>query len=315
MRQWPGLLKLRRLRLCRSAADRIHATATRAAGAAAASLGDVSLFWNASQAAYTAAMKTHALHRGNQPLLISLPHDGEIIPSGIAARLVPSALRVPDTDWHVSRLYAFARDLGASILVPTHSRYVVDLNRPPDDVSLYPGQNTTGLCPVVQFSGEPVYLDGGQPTAGEIAERVELYWRPYHAALAGEIQRIHAEHGRCTLWEGHSIRSVVPFLFEGRLPDFNLGTVGGSSCRIALREQLVGVLEAQADYSFVVDGRFKGGYITRHYGRPEQGVDAVQLELAQVNYMDEVSYAYDSERAARLQVLIRRLLEAALDSR
>ena len=259
-------------------------------------------------------MKTHDLYRGSAPLLISLPHDGEAIPSAIAARLTPSARHVPDTDWHVSRLYAFARDLGASMLVPKYSRYVVDLNRPPDDVSLYPGQNTTGLCPLVQFSGEAVYLDGQQPGDDEIAERVTRYWQPYHATLAAEIERIHAEHGRCVLWEGHSIRSFVPYLFDARLPDFNLGTVGGASCRPGLRAKLVGVLEAQADYSFVVDGRFKGGYITRHYGRPEQGVDAIQLELAQANYMDEASYAYDNERAASTQSLIQRLLEAVLDA-
>ena len=258
-------------------------------------------------------MKIHDLHCGTEPLLISLPHDGVTLPPEIAARMTPSARAVPDTDWHVSRLYDFARDLGASVLVPTHSRYVVDLNRSPDDVSLYPGQNTTGLCPIVQFSGEPVYLDGEEPSADEIAERVDLYWRPYHSALADELERIRSEHGRCVLWEGHSIRSVVPFLFEGRLPDFNLGTVGGTSCRASLREHLVAVLEAQADYSFVVDGRFKGGYITRHYGKPEQGIDTVQLELAQINYMDEVTHAYDNERAASLQATIHRLLEAALD--
>ena len=259
-------------------------------------------------------MDIFTLHRGTEPLLISLPHDGEAVPEEVAAHLSPSARRVPDTDWHVSRLYAFARDLGASMLVPSHSRYVVDLNRSPDDVSLYPGQNTTGLCPIVQFSGEPVYRDGHLPSAEEVADRVDKYWRPYHDALAGEIERIRGEHGRCVLWEAHSIRSVVPFLFDGRLPDFNLGTVGGTSCRASLRESLVGVLEAQADYSFVVDGRFKGGYITRHYGDPARGIDAVQLELAQLSYMDETSFLYDSQRAEPTQALIHRMLEAVLDS-
>ena len=157
-------------------------------------------------------MKTYTLHQGSTPLLISLPHDGEAIPDELLPRLTASARRVPDTDWHVARLYAFARDLGASMLVPEYSRYVVDLNRPPDNVSLYPGQNTTGLCPLVEFSGAPIYREGEEPTASEIEARVEKYWRPYHEALAGELQRIVGEHGRCVLWEGHSIRSVVPFL-------------------------------------------------------------------------------------------------------
>jgi N-formylglutamate deformylase len=201
-------------------------------------------------------MKMYTLHQGSEPLLISLPHDGETVPAELVARLAPSARGVPDTDWHVSRLYAFARDLGASILATTHSRYVVDLNRSPDDVSLSPGQNTTGLCPVIQFSGEPVDLGGQAPDEAEVASRVDQYWRPDHDALAAEIERIRAEHGRCVLWEGHSIRSVVPFLFEGRLPDFNLGTAAGASCSSVLRERLVAVLESQADYRFVVDGRF-----------------------------------------------------------
>lgn len=257
----------------------------------------------------------YTLHRGTRPLLVSLPHDGSAIPDAIAARLTPSARRAPDTDWHVSRLYAFARELGASVLVPRHSRYVIDLNRPPDDTSLYPGRNTTGLCPAVQFSGEPVYLDGQAPDADEIAERVQTYWRPYHDALAEELARLRAAHGRVVLWEGHSIRSVVPFLFEGRLPDFNLGTADGASCSAALQDRLRGVLERQSDYSHVVNGRFKGGYITRHYGRPGHGVEAVQLELAQARYMDEDSYAYREDLAAPTQALIRALLEAALADR
>ena len=253
-------------------------------------------------------MQTYTLHRGTAPLLLSLPHDGTEVPDSIAARLRPSARRVPDTDWHVSRLYEFARGLGASMIVPRYSRYVVDLNRPPDDVSLYPGQNTTGLCPHVQFSGEPVYLDGQDPDEAEVAERVEQYWRPYHRALAGELQRIHAMHGHVRLFEGHSIRGVVPFLFEGRLPDLNLGTAGGSSCSPALQARLESVLQAQDRYDFVVNGRFKGGYITREYGNPARGVDAVQLEISQRIYMDEGSFEWDPAGAAATQVFLRELL-------
>ena len=257
-------------------------------------------------------MEIFTLHRGTAPLLVSLPHDGTRIPEELAARMTPAARRVPDTDWHVSRLYAFVRELGASVIVPTHSRYLIDLNRPPDDTSLYPGQNTTGLCPIVQFSAEPVYLPGQEPSHDEVLARVERYWRPYHDALHEEIARIAASHGRVVLWEGHSIRSVVPFLFDGRLPDLNLGTAGGASCSPALQQRLVDVLEAQREYSFVVNGRFKGGYITRHYGARARQIDAVQLELAQCNYMDEDSFVYDEPRAARLQALLRALLTRCL---
>ena len=252
------------------------------------------------------------LHRGNAPLLLSLPHDGSLIPPALAQRMVPAARRAPDTDWHVSRLYAFARELGASILVPRHSRYVVDLNRPEDDVSLYPGQNTTGLCPIVQFSGEPVYLEGQGPDAAEVASRVDTYWRPYHQSLQSELARIRAQHGRAVLWEGHSIRGVVPFLFEGRLPDLNLGTAAGASCSPVLQSRLEAVLAAQDEYDWVANGRFKGGHITRHYGDPGNGMDAVQLEISQRNYMDETSFDWDEGKAARLQRVLRALLEAAL---
>ncbi len=252
------------------------------------------------------------LHRGTTPLLVSLPHDGTALPDAIAARMTDSARRVPDTDWHVARLYAFARELGASVIVPKHSRYVVDLNRPPDDVSLYPGQNTTGLCPIVQFSGAPVYRDGELPTPDEIAARVETYWRPYHDTLAGELARMRQMHDRIVLWEGHSIRGVVPFLFDGRLPDLNIGTANGASCSPALQARLASVLAAQDDYDFVVNGRFKGGYITRRYGDPANGIDAVQLEISQRNYMDEDSFVYDDAKAQRLQATVRGMIDAAL---
>ena len=256
-------------------------------------------------------MDTFTLHRGTAPLLVSLPHDGSAIPPELAERMHERARAAPDTDWHVARLYAFARELGASILIPKYSRYVVDLNRPPDDVSLYPGQNTTGLCPIVQFSGEPVYLDA-HPSPEEVRQRVETYWRPYHLALVGELNRLRGLNGRVVLWEGHSIRGECPFLFEGRLPDFNLGTAGGASCSPVLQDRLVAILADSQGYDFVANGRFKGGYITRHYGDPANGVDAVQLEISQRIYMDEESFEYDEGKAADAQRVIRRLLDAAL---
>ena len=252
------------------------------------------------------------LHRGTVPLLVSLPHDGTALPDEIAARLTAQARAVPDTDWHVARLYAFARELGASMLVPRFSRYVIDLNRSEDDVSLYPGQNTTGLCPIVRFSGDPVYLAGQEPSEDEVRARVERYWRPYHDALRAELDRIRTAHGRVVLWEGHSIRGELPFLFDGRLPDLNLGTAAGASCSQALQARLEALLAAQDDYDFVVNGRFKGGHITRHYGDPANGVEAVQLEISQRVYMDENTQAYEESRARGAQAVIRQLLLAAI---
>lgn len=253
-----------------------------------------------------------SLHHGTAPLLISLPHDGTHIPQPLAQDMHEAARQSPDSDWHVGRLYAFARELGASILRPLHSRYVVDLNRPPDGRALYPGHSETGLVPRTMFDGRPIYRAGREPDARAIGARLETYWKPYHRALAEELERLRAEHGHVVLWEGHSIRSRVPMLFQGRLPDFNLGTNMGQSCRPALRAALGEVLAAQQTYTHVVDGRFKGGHITRHYGTPDHGIDAVQLELVQATYMDEDRFEYLPERALDVQPWIRALLETCL---
>jgi N-formylglutamate deformylase len=258
-------------------------------------------------------MSNYTLHRGSAPLLISLPHDSSAIPEAIGARMLGPAQRSVDTDWHVGRLYEpLAKALGASVLRPVVSRYVVDLNRPADGQALYPGRRETGLVSTIGFNGEPLYRDSAEPTADEIQRRVNEFWRPYHDALSQELERLRAEHGRVVLWDGHSIRSRVPMLFDGQLPDFNIGTADGSSCTAALQHKLQAALEGQSRYSFVVNGRFKGGYITRHYGRPEAGVQAVQLELAQINYMDEDSFAYDDAKAAQLQETIGQLLRVCL---
>lgn len=257
-------------------------------------------------------MSGFSLQRGSVPLLVSLPHDGTELPAALAARMTPAARALPDTDWFVSRLYAVARELGASVLKPSWSRYVVDLNRPPDGAALYPGRFETGICPLRTFAGEPIYGAGNDPDTAEIAARVAQYWQPYHAALAAELERLQAAHGRVLLWDGHSIRGELPQLFPGALPDLNLGTADGASCGSGLALALAHTLAAQSAYTFVINGRFKGGYITRHYGRPDQGIHAVQLELAQRTYLDEATAHWDAARATALQGLLRRLLETGL---
>jgi len=197
--------------------------------------------------------------------------------------------------------------------VPRHSRYVVDLNRPPENVPMYPGANNTELCPTRFFTGEPLYLDGQAPDAAEVAQRVQSHWRPYHDALRAELERLRAEHGHAVLFDGHSIKSELPWLFEGKLWDLNLGTANGQSCAPALRDALSQVLAAQQRYTHITDGRFKGGHITRHYGRPEQGIHAVQLEMCWCTYMHEAPpFAWDDERAAQVQPLLRLLVQAML---
>lgn len=254
-----------------------------------------------------------SLHRGTIPLLLSIPHLGTRIPDDIAATMTPTASRTDDCDWHLDRLYAFARRLGASILTPSYARYVIDLNRPPDGANLYPGQDTTGLLPIDTFDKAPLYRDGHLPTEAEIARRRELYWRPYHAALQAELDALKREHGSVLLWDAHSIRSRVPRLFEGTLPDFNFGTAGGASATAGLGEALAQTAQRDGRYSAVANGRFRGGYITRHYGRPEQGIHAVQLELAQCTYMDEQApYGYRETRAIEIEPLLEKLVGMAL---
>ena len=256
------------------------------------------------------------LHRGQAPLLVSLPHCGTWLPPALQTRLAPRALAVEDTDWHLAALYDFARPLGASLLLPRASRYLIDLNRPPDDAPMYPGANNTGLCPTRFFSGEPLYRDGEEPDADEIAARRSAWWQPYHDALAAELARLRDAHGHAVLFDGHSIRSELPWLFPGRLPDLNLGTADGASCDPALRDAAAATLSAQDRYSQVVDGRFKGGYITRHYGAPRHGVHALQLEMTWRCYLDEAAPAqWQPAIAAPVQPLLRRLLETLRDWR
>ena len=253
-------------------------------------------------------------HAGTEPLLVSMPHVGTYLPPAIAARLTVEAHRVPDTDWHLDRLYAFAKEMGASILMATHSRYVVDLNRPSDNTSLYPGQSVTTLCPLDTFDDALLYLEGMAPDAAEIAARVSANWHPYHQQLRAELARLRQQHGIAMLWDAHSIRSALPRFFAGKLPDFNLGTADGASCDVALAGTLLGIAQSIPGHSAVLNGRFKGGHITRHYGRPAEGIQAVQLELTQCSYMNEPGgFEYLPGRAERIQPHLRNLLAAVLD--
>jgi N-formylglutamate deformylase len=252
---------------------------------------------------------TFTLACGSAPLLVSFPHAGTELAPGLAQRLTPEALLLPDTDWHLPRLYAFARQLGATTLVARYSRYVIDLNRPPDDVNLYPGLDSTGLVPLDTFAKAPLYRAGQAPSADEVAARRARYWEPYHAALAQELARLQGAHGAALLWDAHSIVSQVPRFFAGKLPDLNLGSAAGTSCGAALQQAVTAVLAAQNDFTWVVDGRFKGGYITRRYGRPADGVQALQLEMCCSTYMDETPpFIYRELLAARVQPVLRTLL-------
>jgi len=252
--------------------------------------------------------------QGTRALLISMPHVGTHVPPALAARFTDEARQVPDTDWHLERLYDFADEIGASVLVATHSRYVIDLNRPPDGASLYPGQSVTGLCPVDTFDDTPLYRDPADgPGEAEIAARRDAIWQPYHTRLAEELARLKAAHGTAALWDAHSIRSVLPRFFEGRLPDLNLGTADGASCDPALAQRLLAIGKEAEGYTAVLNGRFKGGHITRCYGRPGAGVHAVQLEMTQCSYMQEaLPFDYLPAVAAGVQPHVRRMLEAVL---
>ncbi len=254
-------------------------------------------------------------HPGTTPLLLSIPHAGTAVPEALFDRLSEPAKTLPDTDWHVPRLYDFAQDLGVSVLKANYSRYVIDLNRPPDDESLYPGQATTGLCPEFLFDGTRLYNDDTPLSDDETAERRERYWRPYHAKLAEELARIQSVHGCALLYDAHSIVSRVPRLFEGRLPDVNLGTARGASCAPAIEASIAAIIRS-SPFSSAVNGRFVGGYITRHYGNPADGIHAIQMEIAQASYMDEAEgYPYNEAKAATLKPVLREILTTFLAGR
>ena len=245
---------------------------------------------------------------GTLPLLISIPHAGTRLTPEVAGGLSEAALPLGDTDWHIPQLYDFARAMGASILVGNYSRFVIDLNRPSDDKPLYTTA-TTGLYPDTLFDGRDTFKPGMTPTDARRQDYLAQIWQPYHQRIASELARIKQRFGYALLFDAHSIASVIPRLFDGQLPDLNLGTNNGASCSADLSEVLTGICQQQTQFSHVLNGRFKGGYITRAYGQPGEDIHAVQLELAQVNYMDETPpYAWSGSKAPALQALLQQLL-------
>ncbi|QBF32892.1 N-formylglutamate deformylase [Thalassococcus sp. S3] len=249
--------------------------------------------------------------RGGGPLVLGMPHTGLEVPAPIWARLNERGQALADTDWHIDRLYGGLRDDVTIVRTQIH-RYVVDVNRSPEDESLYPGQNTTGLCPLTDFDGLLIYRAGQEPDAAECAERCATYHLPYHSALLEELERVQARHGIAILYDCHSIRSRIPYLFGGDLPDLNIGTNLSTSCSPLIERQVADLRRAAAPgYSTVLNGRFKGGWTTRHYGRPEQGLHAVQMELAQRTYMTETApWAYDPSKAYALRQHLSLILNA-----
>lgn len=253
------------------------------------------------------------LHRGTSPLLISFPHVGTVIPGDQEHRYTARALEAEDTDWFLDRLYGFAADLGATLIVPRFSRYLIDLNRSRDNAPMYPGRNNTELCPTRHFSGDPMYRDGFAPDDAEIARRIEQYWQPYHDALRHQLTHIKQAHGHAVLFDAHSIKSELPWLFDGQLPHMSLGTASGASCAPSLRDAVTRVFAAQSEFSHVVDERFKGGHITRHFGRPSSGIHAVQLEMCWRAYMDEAPpYHWNGACAAGVTPLLEHFVHTLL---
>ncbi|MEM9531572.1 MAG: N-formylglutamate deformylase [Pseudomonadota bacterium] len=249
---------------------------------------------------------------GTSPLLISVPHDGRQLPPALRDDLTEAGMTLKDTDWHVARLYNFVDDLSASVLAATHSRYVIDLNRSPDDAALYPGQTSTGLCPSETFGGQALYRRG-PPDAEETRRRVRTFWQPYHDQLRQTLAQLKDQYGYALLWDAHSIASEVPRLFPGRLPTLNLGSNDGMSCATPVSHAVFAAAQASG-YSSIHNGRFKGGFITRHYGRPQESIHALQLEIAQRAYMDESSGRFAPAKAVQLRTTLRTLLDTFLSS-
>ncbi len=242
-------------------------------------------------------------------MIVSMPHVGTGIPRDIKGNLTDEALALIDTDWHVDQLYDFLGDLKASIIAARYSRYVVDLNRPSDGKPLYEGANETKFCPLTTFAKEPIYKEGCEPDAAEIERRRELYWQPYHNELAVLIEKAKVKFGFALLWDAHSIKSIVPRFFEGQLPDLNIGTANGETIPKILTYALKMAAESNVSYSHVINGRFTGGYITRHYGKPKDKVFAVQMELSQATYMNEATLDFDEDKANMVRPLLRKIMK------
>ena len=251
-------------------------------------------------------MSCFTVSHGDSPIILAQPHGGTFVPDTIVSRLNQRGQALADTDWHIARLYAGLL-VGATIVQSKVHRYVIDANRDPQGGSLYPGQNTTSLCPTTDFNGQDIWQDGQAPSADEIDNRRHLYHAPYHAALAEEIARVRARHGVAIVYDCHSIRSQIPFLFQGTLPTFSIGTHSGSACALTLERLVQDACPAQDS---VVNGRFKGGWTTRHYGQPETGVHAIQMELTQCAYMHEAApWKYAPKRAAVLRPVLGNILQ------
>jgi len=248
---------------------------------------------------------------GKTPLLLSVPHAGTAIPPDIDQRLSSDARKCPDTDWYVGELYDWVTEFGVGTLVANYSRYVIDLNRPPDDAALYSGSGT-GLVPEFSFAGESLYLTSEAISPDETEQRRLQYWQPYHDRLQSELRAIKQKHGFAILLDAHSIRSEVPLLFDGTLPDLNLGSHRGASADTSLISASMSALSIDPAYSLVLDGRFQGGYITRHYGQPDRGIHALQLEMAQSAYMCEQQAAFDVARSTDIQAVLRGLIRSLL---
>ena len=250
--------------------------------------------------------KSHRFKQGSTPLLVSFPHNGSHIPDPVAANMTEAGRTSRDTDWFLDRLYDLPELDDASLIVAEQSRYVIDLNRSRDNQSLYPGRTTTGLIPMMRFDGQATY--SVEPNAAEINRRIDTIWSPYHERIDSELNRMIERFGTAVLIEAHSIEPVLPRLFEGRLPDFNIGTNRGESCAAGLSNCVTNVLQSQSQYTHVVNGRFLGGYITRNFGRPEEGRHAIQFELSQATYMDEVNKVWDAEKASSVQSVFRKII-------
>lgn len=247
---------------------------------------------------------------GDGPVVLAMPHTGLFLPDDIGEALNEVGQALTDTDWNVDRLYEGLLP-GATVVRATFHRYAIDPNRDPSGADLYPGQNTTGLCPLTDFDGRPLYRQGREPDPAEIERRRVAFSAPYHAALAAGLDRVRERHGIAVLYDCHSIRSEIPFLFEGRLPDFNIGSNNGTTCAPALEAAVHEICDRAEGYRTVLNGRFRGGWTTRHYGRPDAGIHAIQMELAQSTYMDEAPpWTWRADRADRVRAILGRVLDA-----
>jgi N-formylglutamate deformylase len=267
------------------------------------------------EACFMDCFKVHKSPGKPAPILLSIPHCGTAFPKELINEYEPELYKEQDdTDWFVDQLYDFANAMGITTISAVYSRWVIDLNRHPENRDLYSdGRLITGLCPVTNFLGNAIYKDGRKSIAeDEIQRRLAAYYLPYHQKIAEHLMALKERFGQVLLWDCHSIRKSLPALHKEPFSDLIISDADGQSSAAKLSDTAFLHLSSST-YSVKRNYPFKGGYITRHFGKPKENQHAIQLEMSKNVYMDDLEKTYVDKKAQKIQTLLKSTLEKLCD--